>query len=201
MLMVELSEGGNKKMKLNLFRVCQIWAAGFIIGSAALLWAIFLTASYQTGQVLIITTNQFNEMFLEFTLLGGFLLTAVYLYYRRADLLQDIEMYRQILAGPSDRERLNKVLAGPGKPDTRNNIDILKAGITKVNKVLNETAGALSTELEPLSSMSKAGDRIGQEFLDTRPNTQYNPGNIEQFNLRQFSNNDDWLNMIPAQKK
>lgn len=56
-------------------------------------------------------------------------------------------------------------------------------------------------ELEPRQHKAKVGGITGQELFNVRPNMEYNPGKIEDFGLRQFNNNDDWISMKPGNKK
>jgi flagellar basal body-associated protein FliL len=56
-------------------------------------------------------------------------------------------------------------------------------------------------ELEPRQQKAKVGDTLSRESLQCVPKMEYRTPNIEDFGLRHFNNNDDWINMKPGKRE
>jgi hypothetical protein len=49
--------------------------------------------------------------------------------------------------------------------------------------------------------MAKGEGSIIHENYNTVPIPKYRPHNLADFGIREFSDNDDWIMMVPVQKK
>ncbi|MEI6840773.1 MAG: hypothetical protein WCK53_05880 [Methanomicrobiales archaeon] len=68
---------------------------------------------------------------------------------------------------------------------------------SKTREAINEIMDALATELPRLQSMDKTDDTYPMKVYSVSPIWNTDPGNIEDFGLRQFNDADDWVNRVP----
>lgn len=185
---------GVYEIKLNFFRLVQIWVAGFVIGSAALLWMIWIDTSLQSGQTMTITTNSFNEMWFELVMLCVFAGSVVYLAHRRDDLLADVRQYREQLFRRPIRMYTRK-------EGLRYYLERIDFALKKSHTVTVKVLGELQKALAPLQPIAKAGGTIGHETYDNVRKSQEKSFNIGDFGIREFNSVDDWIFMRPGKRE
>ncbi|MEI7434644.1 MAG: hypothetical protein WCJ93_10370 [Methanomicrobiales archaeon] len=77
-------------------------------------------------------------------------------------------------------------------------IDIV---LSKVHTVFVKSMDTLQTELKPLQPVAKSGHTANQKTFDNARKYQERSFNLEDFGIREFNQNDDWIQMVPGKNK